>query len=223
VELLNNRPVRATASPIHPVTTAQALERALEDRTLDGALDPGTHLREQDLAADYDVARHSIRAACDALARRGLLTKRVNRGFFVPQLTERDAAEIFELRRALELPIVRDLATTRSVPPGTRVALATFEALPDDAPWGDIVRADVAFHSGLVQAGANGRLARAHADLLAEITLCIVQTGQTYDSAREVAREHRDLAAAIESGDPDQAERELDAHFAEGLSRLEFS
>ena len=210
------------ALSIQPVTTTQALERALEDRILDGDLAPGAHLREQDLAVHYDVARHSLRAACDALVRRGLLNKRVNRGFFVPQLTEHDATEIFELRRALEAPVVRDLAARSEIPHATRQALATFEALPDHAPWRDIVRTDVDFHAGLVQAAGNARLTRAHADLLAEIALCIVQTGQTYDSAREVAREHHALVEAIESGDPDRAERELDAHFAEGLKRLPF-
>ena len=207
---------------IQPLTTSAALERALEDRVLDGDLAPGTHLREQDLCAEYDVARHSVRAACDALARRGLLAKRVNRGFFVPELTAADAAEIFDLRRALEGPVVRDLAARREIPVATRDALASFDGMTAGAAWRDIVRADVAFHTGLVRAAGNSRLARAHADLLAEIALCIAQTGQTYERADEVAREHHDLVAAIESGDPHRAERELDAHFAEGLRRLPF-
>jgi DNA-binding GntR family transcriptional regulator len=210
------------AAAIHPVTTVAVLEQALEDRILDGDLEPGGHLIEADLAREYDVARHSLRAACDALARRGLLTKRVNRGFFVPELIKRDAEEIFELRRALELPVVRELAAAKTIPGPTQQALAAFEALPGTAAWRDIVRADVEFHRGLVEAAGNGRLTRAHADLLAEITLCIVQTGSTYDDAREVAREHRDLVKAIRSGDPDRAEKELDDHFAEGLSRLPF-
>jgi DNA-binding GntR family transcriptional regulator len=212
----------AAPAPIHAVTTVAALEQALEDRILDGDLPPGTHLREAELTRDYDVARHSLRAACDGLARRALLTKRVNRGFFVPELTRDDAEEIFDLRRALELPVVRELAAARTVPERTQRALATFEQLPTTARWRDIVRTDVEFHRGLVQAAGNSRLARAHADLLSEITLCIVQTGSTYDDPAEVAREHRDLAKAIRSGKPDRAERELDAHFAEGLRRLPF-
>ena len=211
-----------TAAAIHPVTTVAALEQALEDRILDGDLAPGAHLREADLAGDYDVARHSLRAACDALARRGLLTKRVNRGFFVPELTRRDAEEIFELRRALELPIVRDLAAARTVPARTVRALEAFEAMPKDAAWRDIVRTDVDFHRGLVEAAGNSRIVRAHSDLLAEIALCIVQTGSTYDDAREVAREHRELTDAIRSGSADAAEWELAAHFEEGLKRLPF-
>ena len=211
-----------TAAPIHPVTTVAALEQALEDRVLDGDLPPGAHLREAELALDYDVARHSLRAACDALARRGLLTKRVNRGFFVPELTKRDAEEIFELRRALELPIVRDLAAARTVPARTLQALEDFEAMPRNAAWRDIVRTDVDFHRGLVEAAGNSRIVRAHADLLSEIALCIVQTGSTYDDARVVAKEHRDLVDTIRSGDPDRAGKELDGHFAEGLNRLPF-
>jgi DNA-binding GntR family transcriptional regulator len=211
-----------TAAPIHPVTTVAALEQALEDRILDGDLPPGAHLREAELALDYDVARHSLRAACDALARRGLLTKRVNRGFFVPELTRRDAEEIFELRRALELPIVRDLAAARTVPARTLQALEDFEAMPRNAAWRDIVRTDVDFHRGLVEAAGNSRIVRAHADLLSEISLCIVQTGSTYDDARVVAKEHRDLVETIRSGDPDRAGKELDGHFAEGLNRLPF-
>ena len=211
-----------TAAPIHPVTTVAVLEQALEDRILDGDLAPGEHLIEAELTRDYDVARHSLRAACDALARRGLLTKRVNRGFFVPELTKRDAEEIFELRRALELPIVRDLAAARTVPARTLQALEDFEAMPRDAAWRDIVRTDVDFHRGLVEAAGNSRIVRAHADLLSEIALCIVQTGSTYDDAREVAKEHRELVDAIRSGSADRAERQLAAHFEEGLKRLPF-
>jgi DNA-binding GntR family transcriptional regulator len=210
------------AAPLRPVSTVAALERALEDRILDADLPAGAHLREAELTAEYDVARHSVRAACDALARRGLLVKRLNRGFFVPELTRADAREIFDLRLALELPVVRDLAGRHETPPAVRAALAAMDALPGDAPWRHIVRADVAFHRGLVAAAGNGRLERAHRDLLAEVALCIAQTGQTYDSAREVAREHHDLAEAIGSGGPDRAERELRAHFDEGLRRLPF-
>ena len=210
-------------TPLQPVSTVAALERALEDRILDADLPAGAHLREAELATAYDVARHSLRAACDGLVRRGLLTKRINRGFFVPELTRRDAEEIFELRAALELPAVRRLAGERRVPQATRQALATMAALADDTPWRDIVRADVAYHRGLVAAAGNSRLVRAHGDLLAEVALCIVQTGQNYERASEVAREHHDLAEAIESGDAARAERELHDHFAEGLKRLPFA
>lgn len=206
---------------IHTVSTVAALEQALEDRILNGELDAGAHLREAELAAEYDVARHSLRAACDRLVRRGLLAKRVNRGFFVPALTSRDAHEVFELRRLYELPVVRQLAARREVPAAMLASLRAFDSLEDDAPWRGVVRTDIEFHRALVAAAGNSRLARAHGDLLSEIALCITQIGGTYERASEVAREHHELVQAIESGDPDRAEREFDAHFDEGLRRLD--
>jgi DNA-binding GntR family transcriptional regulator len=207
------------AAPIRTVSTVAALERALEDRILDGELGPGAHLREAELAGEYDVARHSLRAACDALVRRGLLSKRINRGFFVPALTIEDAREILLLRRAYELPVVRELAGRREAPPATLAALRAFESFEDNAPWRDLVRADIEFHRGLVGAAGNSRLERAHADLLAEVALCLTQMRSTY-RASELAQEHHELVDALESGDPDRAEREFDAHFYDGLRRL---
>ena len=210
----------ATTTALATVSTVAALEQALADRILDGDLATGTHLREAELTGEYEVARHSLRAACDALARRGLLVKRANRGFFVPRLTADDAREIFELRRALEAPVVRVLTERGELPESTAAALERLRSLPANAPWRDVVRADLDFHRGLVAAGANERLARAHSDLLGEIALCIVQTGWSYDDIAEVVREHERLADVIRAGDADAAERELDRHFGEGLGRL---
>ena len=104
------------------------------------------------------------------------------------------------LGRALELPVVRLLAERREVPETTKRALAALQALPDDAAWRHVVRADLDYHRGLVEAAGNRRLAKAHGDLLSEIALCIAQTGTTYEQASEVAREHERLAKAIRSG-----------------------
>jgi DNA-binding GntR family transcriptional regulator len=204
------------------ISTVAALEQALEDRILDGELEPGAHLREAQLAREYDVARHSLRAACDALVHRRLLTKRVNRGFFVPALTLEDAREIYEVRRAYELPVARQLAARGELPAAMLAAVRAFESLADDdASRPGLVRIDVDFHRGLVAAAGNSRLERAHADLLSEVELCIAQIGRsTHERASQLAGEHRELLDAIESGDPDRAERELAAHFDEGLRRL---
>jgi Bacterial regulatory proteins, gntR family len=128
---------------IHVATTVAALEQALEDRILNCELDAGAHLREAERAAEYDVARHSLRAACDRLVRRGLLAKRVNRGFFVPALTSGDAHEVFDLRRLYELPVVRQLAARREVPAAMLASLRAFDSLEDDAPWREVVRIDI--------------------------------------------------------------------------------
>jgi DNA-binding GntR family transcriptional regulator len=149
---------------IHVASTVAALEQALEDRILNCELDAGAHLREGELAAEYDVARHSLRAACDTLVRRGLPGKRVNRGFFVPALTSGDAHEVFELRRLYELPVVRQLAARREVPAAMLASLRAFDSLEDDAPWREVVRTDIC-STALWSPRLATRASRAHGEL----------------------------------------------------------
>ena len=86
--------------------------------------------------------------------------------------------------------MVRTLAERRELPDATAAALDRMTALPADGAWRDVVLADLDYHRGLVAAGGNERLAKAHSDLLAEIALCIVQTGWSYESVDEVVHEH---------------------------------
>jgi DNA-binding GntR family transcriptional regulator len=205
---------------LQTVSTVDALTAALEAQILEGGFAPGDHLREQELTAEYDVARHSLRAAADALVRKGLLVKKPNRGFFIPNLTREDGNEIFELRFAYEWPAVRALTERREVPSATREALDSMHVLDDGAPWPDIIRADRAFHRSLVESLGNSRFARAHADLMSEISLCVAQTWETYEATREVAAQHERLVDTIAGGDVERAELELREHFDNSLRRM---
>src|ERR1035438_7346485 len=120
------------------VSTVQALEEDLERRTLDGEFQQAGHLREIELARQYDVGRNTLRAAFDGLARRGLLVKARNRGVFVRVLTPRDLVEVYELRSAIEIQAGRSLAGRRSVPEAARRALAAERRLTGDSPPRDL-------------------------------------------------------------------------------------
>ena len=92
---------------LETVSTVHALERALEQRVLEGQFRPGEHLREIELSREYEVGRNTLRAAFDALVGRGILMKARNRGVFIRVLTERDLADVYELRAALEVQAAR--------------------------------------------------------------------------------------------------------------------
>ena len=53
------------------LSAVDALAEALRNRILEGDLPPGTPLREEALAGEYDVARHTLRSALRALRARG--------------------------------------------------------------------------------------------------------------------------------------------------------
>ena len=206
------------------VSTVQALEDDLERRTLDGEFQPGEHLREIELARQYDVGRNTLRAAFDGLARRGLLVKSRNRGVFVRVLTSEDLAEVYELRAAIEVQAGRSLTARRSVPEAARAALAAERQLTDASPRRDLVEADLAFHRALVEGAGNRRLAAVHRDIAAEIRLSLAQLMETeYATVEELAAEHAEVLHAVGAGKPAATEglvrRHLEAATAWLVSR----
>jgi len=197
---------------LETVSVVEALMDDLERRVLNGELAAGEHLRETELAEEYGVGRHTLRAAFDGLVARCLLQKERNRGVFVRVLTRDDLTEIYQLRIALEVEAFRTVATRREVPPDAAKAVALLLTLDSRSPQRDFVEADLAFHSAIVEAAGNWRLSRAHESLQAEIRLLLAQLVNRYASVRELAKEHRDLLAAIEGGDPAVAEAAIRDH-----------
>src|SRR5262249_60086913 len=104
------------AAPLHRTTTVDTPAGALGARILDGEPEPGAPLREQPLAADYAVARHTVRAALRALANEGLVRIETHRGAHVTELTSADVEALAELRIALETEPARLALIPRSAP-----------------------------------------------------------------------------------------------------------
>ena len=79
-----------------PETT---LLEQLEDEIVSGALKPGTHLGEVALAARLGVSRTPLRSALALLAERGMVRIVPNVGAFVAEITPKEVAELFLVRR----------------------------------------------------------------------------------------------------------------------------
>jgi DNA-binding GntR family transcriptional regulator len=205
---------------LETVSIVEALEDDLERRVLDGDFQPGEHLREVELADEYSVGRHTLRAAFDGLVRRRLLERARNRGVFVRALTVRDLSEIYELRTALEVQAFRTLAVRRVVPDAARDAVDRLRTLDSSSPWRLVVESDLAFHRAIVLGAGNARLARAHEDLQSEILLCLAQLVHGYASVQQLAAEHTELLRTIEGGRPGAAEAAVRDHLERATAWL---
>jgi DNA-binding GntR family transcriptional regulator len=205
---------------LETVSIVEALEDELAQRILDGEFTQGEHLREIELSEQYQVGRHTLRAAFDGLVRRGLLQRARNRGVFVREFAAQDLAEIYELRTALEVQAFRTLAARRMVPDAAREAMSRYRTLNSRSPRRLVVEADLAFHGAIVVATGNARLARAYEHLQAEIELCLAQLAQNYASARALATQHADLLKAIETGRPATAEAAIRHHLENATAWL---
>jgi DNA-binding transcriptional MocR family regulator len=69
----------------------ETLVAALRSRILGGELQPGTPLREVEIAEGYGAARNAVRTAFQALVHEGLLQHDKHRGVFVAEPSRRSS------------------------------------------------------------------------------------------------------------------------------------
>lgn len=210
--------VSATPRSLAIVSTVNALADSLADRVLNADFSAGDPLREVQIAEDYGVGRHTVRAACSKLAHEGLLHQEPNRGMFVPRVSSADLHDLYWVRGCLEVPAALWIAESGTIPPEAEERLKDFETLDSSAPWSDVVKADFAFHKALVDAVGNRRLSRMYGSLTWEFRLAFAQLRIRYDSPSEIAAEHRNLLNALASRDSAVASRAMRSHLDGGLA-----
>src|SRR3954469_22699884 len=93
------------------VSVIDALAASLRERVLSGALLPGKPLPEAELAAQYGVARPTIRAAIQQLTLTGLLVREANRSAYVPRLTPDQVRDLFAVRMLIEIEAIRTVSS----------------------------------------------------------------------------------------------------------------
>lgn len=194
-------PRRREAAP--GPTAVERLAATLRDAILErGALAPGDPLREEDLARDHDVSRHTARAALALLRAERLVVAVPYAGARVATLDDAALVALQELRAALETEAVR-LVTERygspwpadvRMPMDAAVdALAAAEAAGD---WRATLHAHAAVHRAVVEAAESPRIAVAHAQLESEILLVLAHLRPDYP-AGTLADEHRSYLDAL--------------------------
>lgn len=200
-------------TPVVGPTQVDRLTQTLRERVLGGGLPPGYRLREEALAAEYGVARHTVRAALRALAAQRLAVLEPHRGVRVAALDAAALRELFELRTALEVEAARLLAERQGLDPWPAEVTAAAQALDDacaapDPDRSAVDAAHAALHHALVAAAGSPRITAAHASLELEGRLALVQSRGTLPVAT-MARLHRDLLGELRTDGPEALRRHL--------------
>ena len=205
----------------------QAVADQLRDEILDGRLSAGSRLVETELAERFGVSRGPVRDALAELARAGLAVDLPRRGTFVPSLTEKDLAEVYVIRRAIEEAAVR-LAIEQGTDQDITTMYGTLEQTErayraDDlaAAW----EADMAFHRCYCRMSGNGRLLVLFDELSSQTVLLMRTALATHASLgwTPPVEVHRQIADAIRARDPRAASDAVGAHFQYTQDRLRAS
>ncbi|CAN5173336.1 FadR/GntR family transcriptional regulator [soil metagenome] len=193
----------------------------LQDHILTEQLSPGTSLpTEFELMKQYGVGRSAVREAAKVLVQRGLVDVRPGKGMTVAaplgdavtkqlithlRMSQASPAQLFEVRELLETAIARSAATHRSDEDLADLRRILHEA--DVAPENPITytQLDLGFHQGLARATKNPfyvLVVSAIFLLLRDPSLAPLR----YSTNRKLTQaEHREILAALESGDADEA------------------
>jgi DNA-binding GntR family transcriptional regulator len=134
---------------------------------LAGELKPGEVYSAPALAERFGVSATPVREAMQQLVREGAVAAVPNKGFRVARRTERELAELAEVRELLEVPVVLRLA--RTVPAGRWDELRPLaDAATEAAATGDAAayaEADRRFHAAVLALSGNAQLVALATDL----------------------------------------------------------
>lgn len=89
------------------ITAQELVLQSVRKAILDGVLEPGGRLRQEELADIFGTSRIPVREALRALEYEGLVNSEPHRGFTVTALDADDIEEVYDLRILLEAQAVR--------------------------------------------------------------------------------------------------------------------
>ena len=208
------------AHPLGVVSVVDAVAADLRARLLAGELAPGDPRTEAEVAAAYDVARTTAKAAIESLVGERLLVRHAHKTARVVALTPDDVVDIYRTRELIEAEVVRRLASAGAVPEAARRAHEAFVASADADPR-DLIGPDMRFHRALVDAIGSERTSRAYAGLTSEVLLCMSHVqGAALLSTDRIVREHAAILDRIADADADGAATALAEHLRGAAERL---
>jgi DNA-binding GntR family transcriptional regulator len=190
----------------------EVIRDTLRTRIFEGHYAPGTRMVERDLATEFGVSRLPVREALRMLQQEGLITERATRGSVVAGLDEKDVDDLFQVRISLEVLACR-LASERATPDDLDRLRALLDGAAEALALGNLTdahRLNSEFHDELTTIADNQFLKTALEPLQGRMHWLF----RHVRSLPELLEEHRDLLAAIASGDPDRA-AEQSAHHIE--------
>ena len=203
------------------ISTVDAVYNALTSDILSMAFPPGAKITETALCERYGISRNTLREGVSLLLAHGLLVKIPNKGIFVRKLELSDVQEIFRLRELLEHEAVRCIIKSENIPIELVQMVNIIENNCDEENWEQCVEADIQFHSTLVKSANSPRLERLYAAIFAEVKLCIYQSRFVTQFNPNGAAQHRQLLAAMESGDLQAAHDVLCQHIDSALKHYQ--
>jgi DNA-binding GntR family transcriptional regulator len=199
-----------------------AVQRELERMIAAGELEGGDRINESVLALRLGISRGPVREACRALEHTGILRSEINRGFFVREISTREALDLYDVRASL-FALVGRLAAAQITGAQLNDLEDLVERMDQAVERDDLATyypLNVEFHSKLVACADNHKLLQFWPSLDGELHLFRRRGLVLPGSLRASNYQHRAMVQALRAGDAEGAARVMEQHILDGKARL---
>jgi len=201
---------------------SMAATELIRNAILEGRLEPGQRLKEEELARELGISRTPVREALLMLQAEDLVVAAPNRGATVRVHDANDLHDLYELRALLEGYATRRAAEriSKKEVEQLRQSCERFDQLSSDDDLPGVVRENLFFHNTILAVADSERLT---AFVRKVIELPLVYSSYRWyspDQKRISVHYHRQIVVALADGDADRAELIMKEHLFEARDLL---
>jgi DNA-binding GntR family transcriptional regulator len=185
-------------------------------------LAPGQKLVYQDLASRLNTSTTPVVQALRGLERSNLVRYEPNKGYFVGEINELEAKELFQAREALETYVVRFVIENLNKRKLKSIRGAFEEYSRAMAPEQRRVRMikDAQFHLKIVEVAGNRVIYGLLEDIFERIYLRYKPEYLWEERIKEAAKEHEGIVTSLEQGDVRGAKTFIRKNVRHGLAYI---
>lgn len=200
--------------------SAAAVAEELRAMLVRGEVLPGQRLPEELFRARFTVSRSTVREAFRLLTQDNLVVHILDRGVFVRELSLGDIADIYRLRRVVEVGAVHQLEGCAVDTRALAKALETAEAADQRQSWEEVAAAGIEFHLALVDLAGSPRLSRINRSSMLEFRLAYALMSDVTEFHHRYIARNRTIFRLVSSGRIAEAARELEQYLTDSEEQL---
>lgn len=185
------------------------IAQGLEQKILEGTLEPGQRIIEEDLCKSLGVSRSPIREAFRFLENEGFVVHEPRKGISVSQVTPEEAEDIYLIRANLE-SLATHLAVKKQNPKVLEELKDLYCQMIKTAAKKNVNayrQLNTKFHEVLINACENKRLIQLINTFEKQTVRYRLEAMTVPNWMHSSIRIHQDLVKAFESGDAEKAEQ----------------
>ncbi len=185
-------------------------------------LAPGQKLYYQDLAKRLSISTTPVIQALKRLERSNLVRHEPNKGYFVGEINETEARELFQAREALETYAISLLIQNLSGKNMDSIGKAFEEYNKATSPEYKRIRMlkDAQFHLSIVDCAGNKLIYNLLKEIFEQIYLRYKPEYLWGERIKEAAIEHRAIIKSLEKGNVKEITGLIKTHIRNGLAHI---